>query len=98
MEPGMYLTALVITVSALHLLNNVIHYVSSFHTASAKRPDESNKLPAHRDDWYMFFHRSDLTGEAKKKIRTTKGNTITRSSPVKNKQRDSRPALRRYHT
>lgn len=98
MEPGIYLTALVFAVSALHLLNNVIRYVSSFHAASAKRPDESSKQPAHRDDWYMFFHRSDLTGDVKKKIRTTQGSTIISSSRSKNKRRDSRPALHRYHT
>ena len=98
MEPGMYLTALVFAVAVLHLLNNMIRYVGSFRATSGKRSNVSSKLPTHRDDWYMFFYRSSLTGKAEKKIRNTQGKTTISSSFKRNKKRDSRPVLRHYLT
>jgi hypothetical protein len=94
MEPGLYLTTLVFAVAALHLINKAVTYVSGFLAASGMRSNKSRKVPAHRDDWYMFFHRSDLLGKPENKNK--KKNTSISSSSTKYKRRDSRPALRRH--
>jgi hypothetical protein len=98
MEPGIYLTALVFAVAALHLINKVVTYASSFRAASDIRPDKSTKASTQRDDWYMFFHRSDLTGEPEKKTKNKQENKKIGSSPGNYQRRDSRPALRRHLT
>jgi len=98
MEPGFYLTTLVFAVAALHLINKSITYVSGFLAASGMRSNESRKVPAKRDDWYMFFHLSDLIGKPEKKNETKPENTSISSSLGKHKRRDSRPALRRQLT
>jgi hypothetical protein len=96
MEPGMYMTGIVFAIGALHLVTRVVTYVSRYYAESASVQARAKKAPVQRDDWYMFFHRSQLTGEPEK-------NNITRPIAVQpsvssriNKRRDSRPALRRY--
>lgn len=97
MEPGIYLTALVFAVAGLHLLNKTITHVSKFLAASGMMKNESaSNVPTYRDDWYMFFHRSDLTGEPKKTMKKSKDNKNISSSSGKYKRRDSRPVLRSY--
>jgi hypothetical protein len=98
MEPGIYFTTLVFAVGALHLLSKVVAYVTGYLAASGLRPDKSSRVPAHRDDWYMFFHRSDLTGEPEKKTKNKQENKKIGSSPGNYQRRDSRPALRRHLT
>jgi hypothetical protein len=98
MEPGIYFTALVFAVGALHLLSKVVAHVTGYLAASGLRPDKSKRLPAHRDDWYVFFHRSDLTGESQKKTKKKQQNKSANSSAGKYQRPDSRPELRRQHT
>lgn len=99
MEPGFYLTTLVFAIAALHLINKVVTFVTGFRASSGMRPSESSKQPVQRDDWYMFFHRSDLTGKPVDKNETKRENAlINSSSSGKHKRRDSRPTLRRHLT
>lgn len=97
MEPGFCMTTLVFAVAVLHLINKTIAYVSRFLAASGRTSNEPRKGSVQRDDWYMFFHRSDLLGklEVKHEIRR-KNTSITSSSTKKQKKRDPRPALRRH--
>jgi hypothetical protein len=99
MEPGFYLTTLVFAVAVLHLLNRTVTSVARFLAASGLRSNESRDKPGQRDDWYMFFHRSDLIGKPKKKDNTSKINMSIRP-PFSEKQKrcDSRPVLRRHLT
>lgn len=94
MEPGIYLTALVFAVVALHLLDKVVTAVSSFLAASGIRLSKPSKAPSKRDDWYMFFHRSDLIGESDQKPKKKPKNKKTNSFQGKYQRRDSRPLLR----
>lgn len=96
METGYYLATLVFAVAALHLINRAVKYVSSYRAASGMRSNESIKVPVKRDDWYMFFHRSDLTGKPEKRNETKPKKSSISSSLVKHTRRDSRPALRKH--
>lgn len=58
METGMYLSALVFGVGIVHLAVQAASFLSS-----RKRVDlEALQSNVSRDDWYMFFRRSQLTG------------------------------------
>jgi len=99
MEPGFYLTTLVFAVAVLHLINRAVTSVTRFLAASDLRLNESRKKPVQRDDWYMFFHRSDLIGKPKEKNNTNRNNmSISSPSSEKQKRCDSRPVLRRHLT
>lgn len=96
MEPAMYMTGMVLAVGALHLVTRVVTYVSRYHAASKSGRAKSKKVPVHRDDWYMFFHRSDLTGESRDKRSSTRKDNHSDISPGTRQRRDTRTALRRY--
>lgn len=98
MEPGIYLTALVLAVGVLHLVGKLAESVSHFHAASGKTQPGADKATEHRDDWYMFFHCSDLTGVTKEKAHKKRANSETGSSQGTRQRRDSRPASHRYIT
>jgi len=91
MESGIYLTAMVLAVGALHLITRIAAYVGRYYAASGRGQARPPKAPVHRDDWYVFFHRSDLTGDSPVKKSEKRAGTRTNT-----KRRDSRPALRRY--
>lgn len=94
MEPGIYLTTLVFAVAALHLINKAATFAIRYRAASSKKAHEVRKAPAHRDDWYMFFHQSDLTGDLKHK--TTNKQGTKKINPGKHRRNDSRPVLRNH--
>ena len=96
MESGIYLTGMVFAIGALHLITRLVTYVSRYYAASGIGQARSQKAPVRRGDWYVFFHRSDLTGESEEKKSNMRGDTRSDVSPGKSKRRDSRPALRRY--
>lgn len=96
MEPGIYLTTLVFAVAALHLINKAATFVIRYRAASSKKVHEVRKAPAHRDDWYMFFHQSDLTGDLKHKTTNKQGNK--KINTEKQQRGDSRPVLRNHLT
>lgn len=96
MEPGIYLTGMVFAIGALHLITRLVTYVSHYYAASAMGQARSQKAPVHRDDWYVFFHRSDLTGESLEKTTQKRDDKRSNISPRSSGRSDSRPALRRY--
>jgi hypothetical protein len=96
MEPGIYLTGMVFAVGVLHLATRLVTYVSRYYAASAFGQAGSKKAPVHRDDWYVFFHRSDLTGESESSTAISRGDRRSGVSPGARRKRDSRPVLRRY--
>jgi hypothetical protein len=58
MESGIYLSALVFGIGVAHL---AVRAASFFN--GRKSADTAGKhTDTRRDDWYMFFHRSQLTG------------------------------------
>lgn len=96
MEPGIYLTTLVFSVAALHLINKAATFVIRYRAASSNKAREVSKAPAHRGDWYMFFHQSDLTGNLKHKTTNQLGNIKINTG--KQQRNDSRPVLRNHLT
>lgn len=96
MEPRIYLTGMVFAIGVLHLATRLVTYVSRYYATSAFGQARSKKSLVHRGDWYVFFHRSDLTGESEESTSNKRGERRSDVSPVSSKRRDSRPALRRY--
>lgn len=96
MEPGIYLTILVFAVAALHLTNKAVTFVIRYNAASSIKAHKAKKAPTHRDDWYMFFHQSDLTGNLKHKTTNKQGNKKINTG--KHQRSDSRPVLRSHLT
>ena len=96
MESGIYLTGMVFAIGALHLLTRLVTYVSRYYAASASGQAKAKKAPVHRSDWYVFFHRSDLTGESEQNTPNRRKDKHSDVSPGTRQRRDSRPALRRY--
>lgn len=62
MEPGMYFTLLVFSVAGLQLVWQAAARLSKWLGMSNQNLMYGNRRQAKRDDWYVFFHRSDLTG------------------------------------
>lgn len=58
MEPGLAFTALVFSIGALHLIWQAADRISKYNHSVNK----TSKPAVKRDDWYVFFHRSDLLG------------------------------------
>ncbi len=57
MEPGIYLSALVLGIGVAHL---AVRAASFFN--GTKPAETAGHADTKRDDWYVFFHRSQLTG------------------------------------
>lgn len=89
MEPGYSLTILVCAVGALHLAWRAGAYMSKY-IASSKGLQAGAAKSVKRDDWYMFFHRSDLTGELSEKV---SGQPTERQSVRSQKRQGSRPTV-----
>ncbi|MFT5698505.1 MAG: hypothetical protein ACI8ZB_001360 [Desulforhopalus sp.] len=96
MEPRIYLTALVLAVGGLHLVCRLVDVVSRFHAASSRARTGTHKAAVKRDDWYMFFHCSDLTGDKKETVHPKRTEKETSSSQGARLRSDSRPSARRY--
>lgn len=62
MEPGLYFTALVITIGALHLVLRAAASIGKMLKQSGLRQNHTKRKSQKRGDWYVFFHCSDLTG------------------------------------
>jgi hypothetical protein len=63
MEPGFYFTALVIGTGVFHLVCQVADHLEKRLHSHSFRKNLSSRKTRKRDDWYMFFHRSQLTGK-----------------------------------
>lgn len=77
MESGLLFSTLVLTVGALNLIDRIIHFLTT--RVMVQDRDASTKTT--RDDWYMFFNRSDLTGKGK--TEPVKPNRMDRQSQDK---------------
>ena len=95
MEPAIYFTIFVLAIGVLQLICNVKSYISKFVATDQQLRASTTSQPTKRDDWYMFFHRSDVTG----KVHHTKKNdringTNYRQNPThRRKQKTRRPQL-----
>lgn len=63
MESGLLFSTLVLAVGAFHLISKASAFLGK-QMAKFRDPAKTKKVV--RDDWYMFFNRSDLTGERRK--------------------------------
>jgi len=95
MEPRIYLTALVLAVGVLHLVWKLVDVVKSYYAASGRKGLITQKAAVKRDDWYMFFYCSDLTG-VKKKNGDQRANNKTSYSKGPGLRRESRLTANRY--
>jgi hypothetical protein len=64
MEPTTYFTLLVLGIGAIHLVCQAFDKIGTW---KGKTQQIYGKRTQSRDDWYVFFHRSDLTGPAKRR-------------------------------
>jgi hypothetical protein len=95
MVPGIYLTELVLAVCVLHLVWRLRKAIRRFRASSVRTQRAASKSAVQRDDWYMFFHCSDLTGEKKKPSNKSTLGTTQCTTPPRPK-RDSRSNAHRY--
>lgn len=81
MESGIYLSAMVFGVGLMHLVVRAASMMSN----GKRTGQQKTKSNAQRDDWYMFFHRSQLTGTDERD--TLPPQTGVRTKPVARKPR-----------
>lgn len=62
MEPATILTIMVFSVGALHLVWQAASRIGKLLGKSQQSLTYGKHSTNCRDDWYVFFHRSDLTG------------------------------------
>lgn len=62
MEPATILTIMVFSVGALHLVWQAASGIGKLLGKTQQNLTYGKRSKSHRDDWYVFFHRSDLTG------------------------------------
>lgn len=93
MEPATYFSIFVLGVGALHLACQAVDRFASWmgktqqHTTYSKRTQN-------RDDWYVFFHRSELSGsETSRKKKTSLGDRPS-ASTAKRRKRSGRLVAR----
>jgi len=90
METGTVITGFVLYMGGLHLLWQASDRLSKWWTKNKTVTTLAQKQRIKRDDWYVFFHLSDLTGTARpqkshssriKKNSTTKNNLPKKRRP-----------------
>lgn len=64
MQPGMFLTVLVALVCGMRLLEAGNSLFSKKQIESTSLQDKTEKIASTRDDWYVYFQCSTLTGTA----------------------------------
>lgn len=63
MEPATYFTIFVIGICALHLACQAADRIGTWMGKTQQHMTYGKTTKQSRDDWYVFFHRSDLTGQ-----------------------------------
>jgi hypothetical protein len=95
METGLqYFAAFVIGFSAFHLICKAAALIEKMSGNRGKDQSLAKSARPKRDDWYMFFHRSDLTGS-----KPAKDSKIVPSDKVDSHRRSGRrkrPESRAY--
>jgi len=92
MESGFYFTALIIGIGAFHLISQVVdHFGKHMHA-------KSNIKKQTRDDWYVFFHCSDLTGKKETPKVNSNDNKQSKQSTKRRPRTDRRTAARISYT
>jgi hypothetical protein len=91
METGYIFSALVFAIAAFHVIWKLVEHTTRLFKTSGLRSG-SGKAATRRDDWYMFFHRSDLTGQNDENRPAKRTGTAARTPGRK----DTRPAARQY--
>ena len=61
MDSGYIFSVFVLGGVAFHLIWNAASFIDRLSTSHGRKERKTGRH-ATRDDWYMFFHRSDLTG------------------------------------
>ena len=98
MEPGFYFTALVIGTGAFHLVSQIADHISkTMHSKSDKQNLSAKKAPK-RDDWYVFFNCSDLTGKQEDTHINYPGKQQNKKSSSRRRRADKRTAARISYT
>ncbi len=82
MESGIYLSALVFGVGIVHLAVRAASFFSS-----GKRAASGKYSNAVRDDWYMFFNRSQLTGIKEDNVYPSQAGMMKKKKAVRQPQR-----------
>ncbi len=62
MEPGTVFAGFVLYMGGFHLLWQASDRLSKWWTKNKDTSTLARKQRVKRDDWYVFFHQSDLTG------------------------------------
>lgn len=89
MEPGIYLTALVFGIGALHLVNQFASSIGKLLNSAERNQAWTDRSQPRRDDWYVFFHCSDLIGKTDRD-RENDSTDNRRTKTVGEKRRGSR--------
>jgi hypothetical protein len=93
MEPTVIFTILVFSVGALHLVWQAAGHIGKFHQKNLKNLTSSKRKNYYRDDWYVFFHRSDLTGTRSDKDGNISVGSRPSATSVKRRTRSRRPVV-----
>ncbi len=94
MEPATFFTIMVFSVGALHLVWRAADSIGKLLGKNQQSLTYGKRKENHRDDWYMFFHRSDLTGpETTRDMSTSTGDHPSASSTRRRKS-SKRPVAR----
>ncbi|WP_163339417.1 hypothetical protein [Desulfopila sp. IMCC35008] len=85
MELNMIFSSLILLIGAFHLAAQVSSFIQRYFFSTNNKVLGTEKKATVRDDWYLFFHCSKLTGNPKEKKQTvpsseqltTKTKTVT---------------------
>jgi len=63
MSTGIVLIGLIAAVSLMHLTANTTHALARLRGSQSRDQRQMMAASGKRDDWYVFFHCSDLAGK-----------------------------------
>ncbi len=99
MEYGFYLMSLVLGCALFHLISRAIEQYASWRIRTGKNAIRAYRQSPERDDWYVFFRSSSLTGSpqrppADRRPENRTGASNSRRPPQGTVNRKSRRAQR----
>lgn len=94
MEPGFIFTILVFSIGAIHLVRNASDLLGKWW-GREQHFIPGNQSLQKRDDWYVFFHRSVLTGTSDDgSAKESKNDRHPAPPSQRNRRNPARPAAR----
>lgn len=94
MEPATYLAIMVFSVGALHLVWQAASHIGKLLGKSQQTLTYGQRSKNRRDDWYVFFHRSDLTGPESSREKTISIGDRPSTSSTRRRKSSRRPVAR----